>query len=201
MALSRPVWIVALSIVLLLLALPVSWRVWPVRTPAAVTIDQAAVERLRQLQDPYGNPAADSLQGRAWPLVFFGFTRCADICPATLSHVARVLDHLGEDASQLQPVFITLDPQRDTPEHLASYLAFFDERILGLSGTVGQTQQVADAWGVYSRRVPSNGSYMLDHSTTVFLLTPDGQLRRRFSGGVDALRMAREIAVEQSRSN
>lgn len=201
MRLTRPVWIVAVSTVLLLLALPVSWRVWPARTPATVTIDQAAVESLGQLQDQYGNPAADSLQGRGWTLVFFGFTHCADICPATLSRVAQVLEHLGEDADQLQPVFITLDPQRDTPEHLAAYLGFFDERILGLSGTPQQTQRVADAWGVYSRRVPTNGSYMLDHSTTVFLLSPDGQLHERFSGRVDDLRMAREIAAAQARTN
>ena len=201
MALSRPVWIVAVSIVLLLLALPVSWRVWPARTPAAVMIDQAAIESLGQLRDQYGNPAADSLQGRAWPLVFFGFTHCADICPATLSRVAQVLDHLGEDADQLQPIFVTLDPQRDTPEHLAAYLAFFDERILGLSGTIDQVEQVTDAWGVYSRRVPTHGSYMLDHSTGIYLLSPDGQLRRRFSGNEDAQSMASEIAAEQSRSN
>ena len=199
MRLSRPVWISAVSIALLLLALPISWRVWPARTPAAVTIDQAALHRLGQLRDQYGNAAADRLQGRAWSLVFFGFTHCADICPATLSRMAQVLDHLGDDASLLQPVFVTLDPQRDTPEHLGAYLAFFDERILGLSGTAGQVDQVAEAWGVYSRRVATNGSYLLDHGTTVFLLSPDGQLRRRFSGREDELRMAREIAIEQAR--
>ena len=201
MVLPRAVWIVAISIALLLVALPVSWRVWPARSPTSVSIDQASLRSLSQLQDQHGNPAANSLQGPAWPLVFFGFTHCADICPATLSRVAQVLEHLGDDAGQLQPVFITLDPQRDTPEHLAAYLGFFDERILGLSGTVEQVGQVADAWGVYSRRVPTDGGYMLDHSTTVFLLSPDGQLRQRFSGRVDDVRMAREIAAEQARLN
>ena len=201
MALPRPVWIVVVSIMLLLAALPVSWRLWPARSPAAVTIDHSAVQHLGQLQDQYGNRAADSLQGQSWSLVLFGFTHCADICPATLSRVAQVLAHLGEDAERLQPVFVTLDPERDTPAHLAAYLAFFDERILGLSGTDEQTQQVANAWGVYSRRVPTRNSYMLDHSTGVYLLSPEGQLRRRFSGNEDAQSLASEIAVEQARSN
>lgn len=193
---SRPLWISAVSIALLLMALPISWQVWPARTPAAITIDQTAIQRLGQLQDQHGNSAAASLGERGWALIFFGFTHCADICPATLSRMVQIFDELGGGAEQLQPIFVTLDPQRDTSEHLASYLAFFDERLLGLRGTAQQTQQVADAWGIYARRVPTSDSYMLDHSTTVFLLAPDGQVRQRFSGREDARHLAREIAAE-----
>lgn len=189
--------LVTLTVGILLLAtgLPVSYLAWPARTPAPVKIDNAALQSLEQLQQHGGNQAMASWQGERWALVFFGLTHCADICPATLSRIAKVLDQLGDAAEYLQPIFITLDPQRDTPEQLAAYVSFFDERILGLVGTVEQTQRVANAWGVYSQRVPSNGGYLLDHSTTLYLLGPDGKLNRRFSGRMDSDSMAREIAL------
>jgi len=197
--LRKQLLILGLGVLLLAAGLPVAYQAWPARTPAPVSIDQAAVQSLAQLQDQHGNPAARSLRPEQWALVFFGFTHCADICPATLSRISRVLEQLGEAAGQLQPIFVTLDPQRDTPAHLAAYLRFFDERILGLTGTPEQTQQIAAAWGVYSQQVPTGGSYLLDHSTTLFLLEPGGALSRRFSGRMDSQDLARVIAAEQAR--
>lgn len=193
--LRKQLMVLGIGILVLLAALPVAYLAWPARTPVAVTIDEAALEGLGQLQDHSGKRLAADWQAERWALIFFGFTHCADICPATLSHISQVLDQLGDGAEQLQPVFITLDPQRDTPEQLAAYLGFFDERLLGLTGTTAQIQQVADAWGVYSRRVPLNDTYMLDHSTTLFLLEPGGVLNQRFSGQMDSDSMAREIAA------
>ena len=193
--LRKQLMILAAGIFLLAAGLPVAYLAWPARTPVPVSIDSAALQSVGQLQDHNGKPVADSWHEERWALIFFGFTHCADICPATLSRITQVLDQLGGAAEQLQPVFITLDPQRDTPEQLAAYISFFDERILGLTGTAEQIQQVADTWGVYSRRVPLNGSYMLDHSTTLFLLEPGGDLNQRFSGQMDSHNMAREIAT------
>lgn len=196
MGLSRSLWITGISLLVLSLALPVSWHAWPARSIAPASIDRQAWEALGQLHDQHGRPATASLSAGKWVLVFFGFTHCADICPATLSQIGRALDHLDDDvARRLQPVFVTLDPRRDTPEHLARYLEFFDERLLGLSGTPQQIEQVVDAWGIYSREVPTGDSYMLDHSTTLFLLGPDGELRRRLSGQLPGRSLAEDIAA------
>lgn len=196
MGLSRSLWVTGIGLLVLSLALPVSWYAWPARTPAmSMNIDRQAWEVLTRLQDQHGRPAADSLTGDRWTLVFFGFTHCADICPATLGQLNQAMQQLGGEAARLQPVFVTLDPERDTPEHLARYLEFFDERLLGLTGTPEQIEQVAEAWGIYSRRVPTGDSYMLDHSTTLFLLTPDGELSRRLSGQAPGRSLAEDIAA------
>lgn len=184
----------ALGIGLLLLAagLPVAYFAWPAPTPPLTTIHSDAVLSLGRLQTHTGESPV-GWQGERWALVFFGFTRCADICPATLSRLAGVLEGLGERAGLIQPLFITLDPQHDTPEQLAEYTQFFDPRILGLTGTPAQVAEVAEAWGVYWRRVPMGESYMLDHSTTLFLLRPDGELAARFSGQLDSDELAGEL--------
>ena len=193
MTLRKQLTVLGLGLLLLAAGLPVAYLSWPARTPPDV-LDSAAVDSLEHLQSHTGAPA-DAWLGQRAALVFFGFTHCADICPATLSHISQVMDHLGGRADRLQPLFVTLDPQRDTPEQLAAYIRFFDERILGLTGTPAQLQAVVDAWGIHSRRVPVNGSYMLDHSTSLFLLGSDGQLIKRFSGQEDSDSMAGEIAL------
>lgn len=194
MVLRKRLRMLGAGLLLLAAGLPVSYLAWPARTPPPAGIDSAALQSMKQLQSHVGG-AADEWQGERWALVFFGFTHCADVCPATLSRIADVLDRLGEHAGQVQPVFITLDPERDTAEQLAAYIGFFDKRILGLTGTPEQIQSVVDAWGVYSRRVPVNGTYMLDHSTSLFLLQPDGELAKRFSGQNSNADMADEIAM------
>lgn len=181
MALRKRLMMLGIGLLLLAAGLPVSYLAWPARTPPPVTIDSEAIRSLGQLQSHAGGSGSD-WQGERWALIFFGLTRCADVCPATLSRMASVLDSLGDQAEQIQPIFITLDPEQDTAEQLAAYISFFDERILGLTGTQMQVAAVAEAWGVYWRRVPVGGSYMLDHSTSLFLLRPDGQLAQRFSG-------------------
>lgn len=193
MALRKQLTILGIALGLLMLGLPISYTAWPARTPPPVALDSDALHHLGQLQSHTG-VAADDWLGERWALVFFGFTHCADVCPATLSRIAAVLEELGDHTGQLQPIFITLDPERDTPELLASYITFFDKRILGLTGTPEQIDQLADAWGIYSRRVPINDSYLLDHSTSLFLLAPDGALAKRFSGEADSGSMADEIA-------
>lgn len=112
-----------------------------------------------------------------WQLIYFGFTLCPDACPTTLGQVRSALRELGPLADQLQPIFITVDPERDTPEQLRAYLAHFDSRIIGLRGSPSQTSEASQAFRIYfkARPAPDGGAgYSIDHSSFLFLLKPDG---------------------------
>ena len=174
----KPTWIASAVLILLLLAaLPLSFQLWPAPVPLAAAVDGG--QRIGgpfELQGPDGRRVTEQSFEGQWLLVFFGFTRCADVCPTTLVQIAKLLDGLGEQGARLQPLFISLDPERDTPEVLAAYTAFFDERILGLTGSPEQIRQVADAYGVYVRKVPMGDTYMLDHTGAVYLMNPQGEL-------------------------
>ncbi|PRB84376.1 SCO family protein [Pseudomonas sp. MYb185] len=183
-----------LGMLLLLAGLPVAYLTWPARVPVAAPIDSEAMTTLHGLQDQNGQVITEHSYRDRWLLLFFGFTHCPDVCPTTLSTVAQVLERLGDDAERLQPLFITLDPERDTPALLAEYVGFFDERIQGLTGTPEQIQTVADAYGIYFKKVPTQDSYMLDHSSTLLLLGPDGQLLARFPQQTEADDMVDDIA-------
>lgn len=186
---------------LLLAGLPVAYLTWPAPIPGV--IDVAEVGGRFELVDPQGRTVDEQTFGGQWTLVFFGFTHCPDVCPTTLATVSSVMGQLGNSAARVQPLFITLDPERDTPAMMGAYTAFFDPRILGLTGSPEQIRQVSDAYAVYAKRVPSGDSYLLDHSTRVYLMHPDGTLAQVFSQeGAEA--MTRQIqallGAEQERS-
>lgn len=115
-----------------------------------------------------------------WLLVFFGYTYCPDICPTTLSNIAETMTDLGPLANKVQPLFVTVDPARDTPEVLASYTAAFDPRILGLTGSPEQIALAANEFGAryFTREV--DGNYFVDHTATVYVVGPDGVLASSF---------------------
>jgi protein SCO1 len=117
-----------------------------------------------------------SLRGR-WLLVYFGYTSCPDICPMTLSGIAAALDKLGPVAAKIQPVFISIDPERDTPDRADSFVKAVDPRILGLSGSVAEIAAVAKEYRVFFRKVPSAdpSEYLMEHSSYVFLMDPQGR--------------------------
>lgn len=114
-------------------------------------------------------------------LMFFGFTYCPDVCPTTLTDISGWLDTLGEEAKDLAVYFVSVDPERDTPEQLRDYLAAFDGRIVGLVGTPAETARIADAWRVVYKKVPQGDSYVIDHTATVFMVDKTGQ----FAGTID----------------
>lgn len=115
-------------------------------------------------------------------VVFFGFTYCPDVCPTTLASLTALLGRMGGDADRLRAFFVTVDPQRDTPDALDKYLAGFDPRIRGLTGAPDQIAAIARSLSVYYAKVQTgNGSYTMDHTATVFLLDAQG----RFVGTVD----------------
>lgn len=148
-----------------------------------------------ELVDQAGRTVTDENFRGDWKLIFFGFTYCPDICPTTLADVARILDNMGVAAERLQPLFVTVDPERDTPEILAEYTAFFDERILGLGGSQEQVRAMADNFNVYVERVPLGDDYLLDHTTFLYLMGPEGEFVQRFSQQAVSDGVAAEIVA------
>jgi protein SCO1/2 len=115
----------------------------------------------------------------AW---FFGFTHCPDMCPTTLADLTAVLDRLGPDANKINVVFVTVDPERDTPEVLKEYLSSFDPRIIGLTGSREAIDAMAKAYFVHQAKVPQHdGNYTMEHTSKVLMTAADG----RFVGTVD----------------
>jgi protein SCO1 len=106
--------------------------------------------------------------------IYFGYTYCPDVCPTTLFDLTRWIKELGPDADKLNYVFVTVDPERDTPKLMHQYLASFDHRIRGFTGTPAQIAQIAKEYRVYYKKVPtSDGSYLMDHSAMIYLMTAD----------------------------
>ena len=137
-----------------------------------------------------------SFRGR-YVLIYFGYTSCQDVCPLTLNAVAEALDVLGPKASRLQPLFVTVDPQRDTPEILRRYVADFSDRLLGLTGTPDQLRRMRQEYRVTSTVHPGRtGSvgYTVDHSSVLYLLGPDGRFLAPVRADESGAEMARDIA-------
>lgn len=130
-----------------------------------------------RLTDQTGRGVTDAdFRGR-WMLVYFGYTYCPDICPTTLQTIASAMGTLGPDAAKVVPIFVTIDPARDTPKVLAAYVKLFDPRLVGLTGTAAQIAAVAHAYHVYYAREPGSSakSYAMDHSSFIYLMDPQGR--------------------------
>lgn len=126
--------------------------------------------------DQKGRPFTEAALAGKPTAMFFGYTYCPDVCPTTLLEASTWMKELGPDADRLRVVFVTVDPERDTPEKLDQYLASFDPRFVGLSGSRAETERMLKAYRVYARRVDDkSGSYTMDHTAAVYLL--DAQAR------------------------
>jgi protein SCO1 len=129
-------------------------------------------------------------------LIYFGFTFCPDVCPTELQIMSTALDLVGEDAAQVRPILITIDPERDTVEAMAQYVAHFHPRMTGLTGTPEQIAAAAKAYRIYYERVEdpsSNAAYTMDHSSIVYLMDKDGQFITHFGPGTKPEKMADTI--------
>lgn len=136
-------------------------------------------QALLGLKDQHGKPTTlADFRGRV-VLLFFGYTACPDVCPATLARYAAVMKALGPEAGRVQVLFVTLDPERDTPEKLAAYVSWFDPRFLGLSGDVAATEAAAREFKVYYARSKSSAGmgYTIDHSAGTYAFDPAGRIR------------------------
>lgn len=129
--------------------------------------------------------------------VFFGYTQCPDVCPTTLQEMAQVKQLLGEDGGRLQVIFVTVDPDRDTPEVLKAYMASFDPGFLALRGSAAQLAAVAKGFNVYYKKVDGNtpGNYTMDHSAGSYLYDTAGRLRVYHHYGSSAQALAADVKV------
>ena len=146
------------------------------------------------LVDHTGKPRTDADFRGKLLLVYFGFTWCPDVCPTDLQAIGLALDQLGAAGENVQPLFITLDPERDTPAHLADYVRLFHPRLVGLSGDADAIRQAARAYKVYYAKVATaGGDYTVDHSGYIYLMDRAGQYLGFFPPGTSPEQMAEVI--------
>jgi len=138
------------------------------------------------LNDGDGHTVTDRTYRGKWMLVYFGYTFCPDVCPTTLSDIASALAKLGSRAADVAPLFITVDPERDTAPVMREYVRAFDSRIIGLTGTPAQVAAVARKYHVFYQKA-DNGTqgndYLVDHSALIYVIDPSGQFAAYFSHG------------------
>ena len=134
------------------------------------------------LVDQAGKPVTETDFAGRYLLVYFGFTYCPDVCPTELGVIASAVDELGAQADRVTPVFVTVDPERDTPAAMADYVSRFHPRMVGLTGTEQQIAAAARAYRVYYAKVnrPDMTEYVMDHSSFIYLVGPDGRVRALF---------------------
>ncbi len=153
------------------------------------------------LTDTTGRRVTDADFRGKWLIVYFGYAYCPDVCPTQLQTIATALDLLGPQANAVTPIFITVDPARDTPAALGQYVKLFDDRLVGLTGSAQDIAAVAHAYRVYYARVDGtkSNSYVMDHSSSVYLMTPDGKFRAMLpqNGNPDVLANAIRLEMKQ----
>jgi protein SCO1/2 len=147
-----------------------------------VATANAAIGGPFKLTDQNGKPITDQeLKGKPF-LVFFGFTHCPEVCPTALFDMSEVLNRLGPDADKISALFITVDPERDTPAALKDYLSSFDPHLIGVGGDAEALAAVAKGYRVYYKKVPlKDGDYTMDHTAIVYLMDKNGQFVAPFS--------------------
>jgi protein SCO1/2 len=161
--------------------------------PSFKAVDITGADYARELSLPDAEGKLRTLaefKGKV-TLVFFGYTQCPDVCPTTLAELAAVKRDLGKDGERLQGVFVSVDPQRDTPEVLKAYMASFDPSFVALRGTPEQIQATAKHFKVFYAQVPgkTEGSYTVDHTAGTYVFDPSGKVRLfvRYGSGAEAL--------------
>ena len=143
-----------------------------------------------------GNPRTQADFPGKIVVIAFGFTRCPDVCPTSLATLAAAVDALGEDRKRVQGVFVTVDPERDTPALLARYVTAFEPTFLGLAGDLAATRGAARAFRVFYQKMPtSKGDYTMDHSTGYYVIDRKGRTRLMFRYGQSAADMAYDIRL------
>ena len=148
------------------------------------------------LTDNTGKRVTDQDFRGKYMLVFFGYTSCPDICPAGLQLMAGALEKLGPKAAHITPIFISLDPERDTPEKLAAYVKNFDPRLVGLTGTPEEIAAVAKAYKVYYAKAPNKerpDDYTMDHTSIIYVMDPKGEFVTHFTPATNVDEMAAKL--------
>ena len=159
-----------------------------------VTTGQADVGGPFQLTDQHGKRTGDQdFRGR-YMLIYFGYSFCPDVCPTTLAVIAQALDKLGERSHQVVPIFITIDPERDTPKVLNDYMKAFGPSFVGLTGSATEIKDVEKRYRVYAVKKPlPGGSYGMDHSSVIYLMGPDGKMVSFYDEAVSPDELAKDL--------
>jgi protein SCO1/2 len=185
--------ILAISSVCLALVGAIVFGWYQTEYPSADKQARASIGGPFALVDGDGHAVTDRDYRGKWLVVYFGFTFCPDACPTALNTIAEALDALGPDAARVQPLFITIDPERDTPPVMKQYVAAFDSRIIGLTGTPQQIAAVAKAYRTYYQRVGDGPDYTMDHSTGIYLVDPDGRFNSLLPHDLSGQEMAKRL--------
>ena len=162
---------------------------------SVVSTGEAKVGGPFQLVSQDGQAVDQTLLTGKWSVVFFGFTYCPDFCPTTLAALEATKQRLGDKAKDLQIVFISVDPERDTPQALKDYLSSdgFPEGVIGLTGTPEQVKAAADAYKAFYQKVGEGEHYTMNHSLTIYLMGPDGKFRSALTHDLGPQRGAQVI--------
>jgi protein SCO1/2 len=169
-----------------------------VAAAAEPPLEPSDINSRYMLMDGRGRAISNEDFPGRFQLISFGYTFCPDVCPTTLAAMTQILRQLGDRAEKLQPIFITVDPERDTREVMAKYTAYFDPRIVGLTGPVDYVRAAADHYRIVYRKYRSPnaapGDYSIDHTAGMTLLGPDGSFVARFAHGDAPQDIAKRIA-------
>jgi protein SCO1/2 len=167
-----------------------------VQLPSMPSVGKALVGGPFELVDHTGKTVTDKdFRGR-FMLVYFGFTLCPDVCPSGLQVMAAALDQVGAKAEKIVPLFITVDPERDTPAQMAQYVASFHPRLIGLSGSPEQIAAAEKAYRVYAKKVTddkSSAGYTFDHTSLMYLMDPKGDYVAHFTHATPVERIAERL--------
>ncbi|MFO7255608.1 MULTISPECIES: SCO family protein [Limnochorda] len=185
----------------LVIVIAVAGVTWAYTSRPAPAFHGRLLEPLREapvfsLTDHQGEPFHLADQRGKAVLLFFGYTTCPDVCPATLGTLGQMKRQLGADGERVEVVFITVDPERDTPARLAEYLGYFDPSAIGLTGPPEELARVREAYGVYAERVndpQAPGGYWMNHTATVLLIDPEGRLRLSYTFGSAPAEIAEDV--------
>ena len=182
-----------LGIVLGLLLVTAAY-LWALGGPGAHRV--AAIGGSYELTAANGQTVTDRSFAGRYRLIYFGYSACRDICPTTLNEVGRAMDLLGDRAPSIQPLFITVDPEHDTPEVLRSYLSAFTPRLIGLTGTPVQIHTVQREYRLASTIHPNTAGrgYVVDHGSVLYLMGPDGRYVAPIRADETGAEMATDIA-------
>ena len=191
---------VLLAVILLIMVTAFFWPK-PALDKTGMTLiarsDAIAAFELRDQQQQVFDPAR--LRGK-WSLLFFGYTHCPDICPTAMATLKQVHARMGVHNKNTQYVFVSLDPERDTPAVLQTYTGYFQREFLGVSGGHDELGKITRSLGVYYRRAAAaaGANYAVDHSSAIFLIDPQARLHALFSAPQDAERMAQQLRSLES---
>lgn len=198
---ARILRIAVASVLALAVSAGIAW--WQVQN-AASTVGSATKSAVPiggafTMTDHTGKTVTDADFRGKYLLVYFGYTYCPDVCPTELGAMAKALDLLGQQSVKVQPLFITVDPERDTVAHLKDYVGLFHPDLVGLTGTPEQVRDTARAYRVYYAKAPQKDAkpdeYLMDHSSFIYLMAPDGGFAGVYPAGTTADRIAQDLGT------